>query len=198
MQEKRYPSDLTDSQWERLHYFYKDQYNKQGRPPSARLREHWNAILYMTRSGCSWRMSPKEFPHWKTVYGHLRKLRNSGALEEMMSAFRQDVRTNIRKTSSPSVAIIDSQSVKSRSGKKISKGFDGYKCINGRKRHIMVDTLGLILATKVTSAGIQDRDMVIPLGEKMKKWCPRVETILADSAYDGRQNQATLQLGCLI
>jgi putative transposase len=62
----------------------------------------------------------------------------------------------------------------------------------------MVDTLGLILATKVTSAGIQDRDMVIPLGEKMKKWCPRAITILADSAYEGRQNQATLQLGCLL
>lgn len=63
---------------------------------------------------------------------------------------------------------------------------------------MMVDTLGLILSTKVTSAHIQDRDMVIPLGEKMKKWCPRVETILGDSAYDGRQRQATLKLGCLL
>jgi len=118
MKEKRYPSDLTDCQWERLHYFYKDQYNKQGRPPSARLREHWNAILYIARSGCSWRMLPKEFPPWKTVYGHLRKLRNTGVLEEMMATFRQEVRKNMSKDPSPSVGIIDSQSVKSRSGKK--------------------------------------------------------------------------------
>lgn len=117
---KRYPSDLSEAQWSKIHSFYKDQYNRQGRPPSARLREIWNAIFYVARSGCSWRMVPKDFPPWKTVYNYFSKLKHSGKLEEIMTALREEVRKQYNKEASPSVGIIDSQSVKSRSGKKRS------------------------------------------------------------------------------
>lgn len=115
---KRYPSDLTDAQWSKIHDFYEDQYNRQGRPPSKRLREVWNGILYVTRSGCSWRMLPKDFPVWKTVYNHFSKLKHSGKLEKIMTALREEVRKQSKKEPTPSVGIVDSQSVKSRSGKK--------------------------------------------------------------------------------
>lgn len=120
--QKRYPSDLTDHQWLKINSFYKDQYNRRGRPPSSRLREVWNAIFYVTRSGCSWRMLPKDFPPWKTVYNHLNKLKNSGKLEEIMTALREEVRIKSGKEATPSVGIVDSQSIKSRSGKKTSEG----------------------------------------------------------------------------
>ena len=117
---KRYPSDLTDRQWSIINSFYAHQYNRQGRPPSKNLREIWNGILYITRSGCSWRMLPTDFPPWKTVYHHFNKLKHSGKLVEMMDCLREKVRAKSGKEETPSVGIVDSQSIKSRSGKKIS------------------------------------------------------------------------------
>lgn len=116
---KRYPSDLTDKQWSLIHSFYKSQYNRQGRPPSKNLREIWNGILYITRGGFSWRMLPTDFPPWKTVYHHFNKLKHSGKLEVIMDHLRKKVRLKSGKEESPSVCIVDSQSIKSRSGKKI-------------------------------------------------------------------------------
>jgi putative transposase len=119
MNKKRYPSDLSDAQWSALHTFYEPYYHRQGRPPSSRLREIWNAILYVTRSGCSWRMLPKDFPHWKTVYHHFNKLKGTGQLEAMMHGLREKARSQLGREKSPSVGVIDSQSIKSRSlGKK--------------------------------------------------------------------------------
>ena len=120
MSTKRYPSDLSDSQWESLHAFYEPFYNRPCRPPSRQLREIWNGIMYITRSGCTWRMLPKDFPHWKTVYHHFNKLKRTGQLDEMMHGIRSQARTKTGRDASPSVGIIDSQSIKSRSGKKRS------------------------------------------------------------------------------
>lgn len=120
MKKKRYPSDLSDSQWIEIQGFYKEQYNRQGRPPSSNLREIWNGILYVTRSGCSWRMLPKDFPPWKTVYHHLNKLKKTGKLDEIMYTLTQKARLLSDKDKTPSVGIADSQSIKSRSGKKRS------------------------------------------------------------------------------
>lgn len=120
---QRYPSDLTDPQWSEIHSFYKVQYNRRGRPPSRNLREIWNGILYITRSGCAWRMLPKDLPPWKTVYHHFNKLRQTGELEKIMHGLREKVRTLAGKEESPCVGIVDSQSIKSRSGKKTSQGF---------------------------------------------------------------------------
>ena len=86
---KRYPSDLSDAQWLEIHSFYCAQYNRRGRPPSKHLREIWNGIMYITRSGCSWRMLPKDFPPWKTVYHHFNRLKHTGELEEMMHCLRE-------------------------------------------------------------------------------------------------------------
>jgi putative transposase len=119
---KRYPSDITEDQWEIIHGFYAGQYNKQGRPPSKQLREIWNGIMYMLRAGCSWRMLPKDFPAWRTVYNHLQMLKVSGKLEKIMQALHQQAREARGRESSPSVAIVDSQSVKSRSPKKSGQG----------------------------------------------------------------------------
>jgi transposase len=120
--EKQYPSDISDAQWPIIQGFYAGQYNVQGRPPSRRLREIWNAIMYMLRGGVSWRMMPKDFPAWKTVYNHLHKLKTTGKLEEIMHALHQQARLARQKEASPSVAIVDSQSVKSRSPKKSGQG----------------------------------------------------------------------------
>lgn len=119
---KRYPSDITDQQWPLIHKFYEGQYNKQGRPPSPHLRQIWNGIMYMARGGVSWRMLPKDFPAWKTVYNHLHMLRVSGKLEQIMRALHEQARQRRSKETSPSVAIVDSQSVKSRSPKKNQQG----------------------------------------------------------------------------
>lgn len=122
MEKKRYPSDLTDKQWQIVHQFYAAQYNRQGRPPSKDLRAIWNAIMYMNRGGGSWRMLPKDFPAWKTVYNHLHKLAVSGKLHAIMQALGARVRLMAGKEASPSVTIVDSQSVKSRSPKKNQQG----------------------------------------------------------------------------
>ena len=121
MRKKRYPSDLSDRQWIEIQGFYKEQYNRRGRPPSSNLREIWNGILYVTRSGCTWRMLPKDFPPWKTVYHHLNKLKQTGKLEEILYTLNQKARLLAGRDKTPSVGIADSQSIKSRSGKKRSE-----------------------------------------------------------------------------
>jgi|688.fasta_scaffold678549_1 putative transposase len=119
----RYPSDLSDKEFSIINSFYDDQRGRQGRPPSRQLRELWNAMFYILRSGCSWRMLPKEFPPWRTVYKHFRLLRISGKLDTIMRALNEKVRESCEKQTTPSVIIVDSQSVKTRSSKKSGQGF---------------------------------------------------------------------------
>ena len=117
-EEKRYPSDLSDEEWVLIKAHYADQYTGQGRPPSKDLREIWNGIVYVSWSGCSWRMLPKCFPAWRNVYKHLHKQRRSGKLEKIMQDLHGKARLSQDREVSPSVGIVDSQSITSCSPKK--------------------------------------------------------------------------------
>jgi putative transposase len=183
MRHKPYPSDLTNRQWNRLKGLLPAA-KPGGRPRKVDLREVVNGILYIVRGGCAWRMMPHDLPPWSTCYDYFRKWRNSGTWRRINDALRDDVRRKAGRKKSPSMAIIDSQSVKTTEAGG-PKGKDAFKMVDGRKRHILVDTLGMLLAVVVHSAGIQDRDGAKPVLEKIKGCFPRLKKILADGIYNG-------------
>jgi len=153
---KRYPSDLTRNQWKKLKRLLPPA-KPGGRPRSVNLREVLNGIFYIARGGGSWRMMPKDLPPWSTCYDYFRKWRDDGTWSRANDALRTRVRHRSKRKKSPSLGIIDTQSVKTteQGG---PRGKDAHKKVNGRKRHLVVDTLGMVVAAVVHSAGIQDRD----------------------------------------
>ncbi len=177
----KYPSDLTNAQWQILRRLIPGRRGR-GRPVIYPRREVINAILYVLRSGCQWRMLPKDFPPWKTVYQIFYRWRLRGVWERMHNTLRRRARQQAGKQPTPTAGIIDSQSVRTTEVGG-PKGYDGGKKINGRKRHIVVDTLGLLLAVVVHSADEQDHSgaclVLYSLWEKLK----RLRVIFADSAY---------------
>ena len=180
---KRYPSDLTRTQWKRLKRLL-PKAKPGGRPRSVNLREVLNGIFYIARGGCAWRMMPKDLPPWSTCYDYFWKWRNHGTWSKINDALRTQVRRRNQRSKSPSMGIIDSQSVKTteQGG---PHGIDAHKKVNGRKRHLVVDTLGMVMAAVVHSAGIQDRDGAKLVLKKMVGKFPRLEKILADGIYNG-------------
>jgi putative transposase len=179
-----YPTDLTDEQWQILRKLL-PQASRRGAPRTVCRRAIVNAILYVLRSGCAWRLLPREFPNWKTVYGIFRRWRDDGTWREVHDSLRDRLRRREGRKTSPSAAIIDSQTVKTTEvgGQ---RGYDAGKKINGRKRHIVVDTLGLILAVVVHPANVQDYDgavLVLGLLGQLKERFRRLKVIFADSAY---------------
>jgi transposase len=159
-----------------------------GRPAEHSKREIVNAILYVARAGCSWRMLPKDFPPWQTVYWYFRAWRKDGTLDRLHDALREQVRTKEEgRNPAPSAGIVDSQSVKGADTvSKGTRGYDAGKKINGRKRHIVVDTLGLLLVVMVTAASIQDRDGGRGILKLLKGALPGVRHIFADGGYRGQ------------
>jgi putative transposase len=181
---KPYPSDVTDAQWEILAPLIPEPGAWSPREPIAR-REIINGIFYVLRTGCSWRQMPHDLPNGKTVYYYFRRWKRDGTWEQVMTTLRKQVRSQQGRDPEPSAAIIDSQSIKTSPVRGCERGYDGWKKIYGRKRHLLVDTLGLRLSVKVHSAGLIDRHGApLRLGALPGRF-PRVRVLFADGGYAG-------------
>src|SRR5215469_11693411 len=150
-----YPSNLSDAEWECLQRYLPPQ-SKRGRPPIHSLRSIFDAIFYVLRTGCPWRYLPANFPPWQTVFYHFRRLRLKGTWFRLLTVLREAERERVGRNAQPSAAIMDAQSVKTVEESAGICGFDAHTCVKGRKRHILVDTLGL-LVNKVTSKQVLER-----------------------------------------
>src|SRR5919199_5669832 len=183
---KTYPTDLSDAQWTHLRSYLPTP-KAQGRPRAYSLRDIFDAIFYVLKSGCPWRLLPHDLPPWSTVYYHFRRFRLSGLWHRLFKVLHAAQRKRVGKDPQPTVAIIDSQSVKTVEESAHPSGYDAHKNVKGRKRHLLVDALGLPLSVYVTSADAQDRVGAQRLLAGLKPLLPRLKKIWADGAYRGEK-----------
>ena len=179
-----YESDLTDVEWNFLEPLIPKP-KPGGRPRKHTRRMILNAIFYLNRTGCQWSMLPKDYPPKSTVFDYFSAWRQRGLWVERNDRLRVKVRVADGRKPSPTAAILDSQSVKGAEQGGDAIGYDAGKKIGGRKRHLLVDTLGLLLGVGVTSASVQDRDGAVTLLSSLYLLFGRLQIIWADSGYAG-------------
>jgi putative transposase len=175
-----YPTNLTDSQWMLLEDILNDK-----RKRKYSLRHIFNAIFYLLKTGCQWRMLPKCFPKWELVYYYFTKWKNTGVIEQIHEFLRDYTRQKAGRNVSPSLACIDSQSIKTTRLGGQNRGYDGGKHIKGRKRHIVTDTLGLFLTVVVHAANVHDNRGAVNVIATLKGRFNRLVKIVADGGYRG-------------
>ena len=183
-----YPSDLSDEEWSLLAPLLPAA-KPGGRPRSVDVRRILNGLFYLVRSGCAWRYLPRDDGPWSTVYHYFRCWRNDGRWEQVHTQLRELARERAGRDPTPRAAIIDSQSIKTHQGG--PRGFDGGKKIWGRKRHLLVDTLGLLLQVVVHPASLHDRLGAKLLLSALGTGFPRLEHLWADQGYAGVLRQWT-------
>lgn len=179
-----YPTDMTDRQWNHIRRLIPPA-KPGGRPRELDMRLVVNAIFYVVVGGIQWRMLPKEYPKWQSVYYYFRLWRDDGTWQRIHDTVRSQVRQRNGRHKHPTAGSIDSQSVKTGVTPDGVRGFDGGKLITGRKRHILVDTCGLLLAVVVTAASVQDRDGARLLLQRLAGFCKKLRLIWVDGAYRG-------------
>ncbi len=193
MREVTYSTSLSDAEWAFIEPMLV-KCSKRGRPREISPRAIVDAIFYMLRCGMPWRFLPAEFPHWKTVYHYFAAWRRDGRWEAVNAALRERLRTRLGRAPTPTAAIIDSQSVKTTECGG-PRGYDGGKKINGRKRHLLVDTQGHVLRAKVHPADVHDRAGAELVLAGLAEPFPTIRLLWADTAYRGPKDWLLTTLG---
>jgi transposase len=187
-----YSTDVTDAEWALVADLFERPAGQRGTPARYERRELVNACCYVLRTGCAWRLLPSNFAPWQAVYKAFVRWTELDAFEQMHDRLRQQWRLRMGRHAQPSAAVIDAQATRS-SPQGGEAGFDGGKKVKGRKRHVVVDTLGLLLAVTVTAASVQDRDAAADVVAQACRKAPTIKRLYTDAAYGGKCAQAIEQ-----